>query len=375
LKTTRTTFFVISFKDKIIPIIFLIFTVSLIIFARQTLHAAKSGLDLWATAVVPSLFPFLVATELLGKTNIIYSIGKILNRFMKPIFNVPGIGSFAFLMGLISGYPIGAKIIADLRTKNLVTKSEAERLLSFCNNSGPLFIIATVGIIQFCDIRAGILLFITHLLASISVGIIFRFWKFNDKEKNTKINHMPYIKNEPLGEMLSDSISKAIQNILMVGGFVVLFSVVISILKEVGANSPFIIGLLEITNGIKETATFHAVSINTAIISSAFLLGFGGISIMLQSFSIISKTDISIKPYVIGKFFQGCFASLYTFLIFKNTNFFNLDAVTTFNSSVIRLNRTYMYATGYYNYYANYSFILVFILLIIGFTYYRKLFK
>lgn len=132
---------------------------------------------LWANNVIPSLFPFFIATELLGYTNIIPKIGKLLNPIMKPIFNVPGCGAYAMLMGIISGYPIGAKIVTNFRESGMCSKEECERLLAFTNNSGPLFIIGTVGISLFCNSLIGVLLFITHLLACLTVGFIFRFWK------------------------------------------------------------------------------------------------------------------------------------------------------------------------------------------------------
>ena len=178
MKTTNI--YVIKLKKNFLPMLFLFFTGSLLLFSSSNLPAIKKGLSLWANSVVPSLFPFFVATELLSHTNIINQLGNILNFIMKPLFNVNGKGSFAFIMGIISGYPIGAKIAANFRKKNICSKEECERLLSFTNNSGPLFIIGTVGISMFGNTIIGILLFVTHLLASITVGFIFRFWKYKD---------------------------------------------------------------------------------------------------------------------------------------------------------------------------------------------------
>ena len=90
------------------------------------------------------------------------------------------------------GYPIGAKIACDFRKNNICSKEECERLLSFTNNSGPLFIIGTVGILMFRNTTIGILLFITHILACISVGIIFRFWKRDNKAEYIKFSNMHY---------------------------------------------------------------------------------------------------------------------------------------------------------------------------------------
>lgn len=107
------------------------------------------GLLFGLTGVVPSLLPFFIACELLSYTNIIDFMGQKLKRIMRPIFNVPGEGAFPFIMGIISGYPVGAKILTNFKKEGICTKEEAERLITFTNNSGPLFIIGTVGISLF----------------------------------------------------------------------------------------------------------------------------------------------------------------------------------------------------------------------------------
>ena len=346
----KNHFYIFKIKQLIILFILTMFTVSLILFSNSNLSAGKSGLVLWGDSIVPSLFPFFVATELLSHTNFAYYLGKILNRFMKPIFNIRGEGCFAFIMGIISGYPIGAKIAANFRKNNICTKEECERLLSFTNNSGPLFIVGTVGITMFGNSTIGFLLLITHLLASITVGIAFRFWKYNEKHsisqnssyKNSKDN----ISLSNLGGIIGNSISNSINTILLIGGFVVLFSVIISILKTSGilyvlANilqpifnflgipntfcTGFISGILELTNGINIISNIPVKKISINIIITSFLLGLGGISILLQVWSTIAKTDLSIKPYIYGKFLHACFSALYTFIFLQNFTFFNFD--------------------------------------------------
>ena len=140
---------ILKLRSMIIPALFVLFSICLVLFSSSNLSAAQNGLSLWATSVIPSLFPFFVATELLSYTNIISILGKCFNKLMKPLFNVRGEGSFAFLMGIISGYPVGAKIACNLRESNTCSKEECERLLAFTNNSGPLFIVGTVGIKMF----------------------------------------------------------------------------------------------------------------------------------------------------------------------------------------------------------------------------------
>lgn len=273
-------------------------------------------------------------------------------------------GAFAFVIGLISGYPVGAKIVSEFREKGLVSKDEGERLLCFTNNSGPLFILSSVGIALFGDTKTGLLLLCTHILACISVGIIFgiiskksrknnlvginSFKKSESYNDNSKFNSQKNINFKNLGEVLTNSINSSISTILMIGGFIVIFSVIISILNQtnilnklstifypllklfnfdIDFAKPLLSGIFELTNGINQVASINTKLISQNIVLSAFLLGFGGFSVLLQVYSIISKTDLSIKLYLKGKLLQGIIASIYTFFALKFLPFFNLDII------------------------------------------------
>lgn len=347
----KSNFIVLKLKRSFFPIIFLGFTGGLLLFSKSNLPAVKAGLKLWANSVVPSLFPFFVATELLIHTNLISQLGIILNKYMKPIFNIRGEGAFVFIMGIISGYPMGAKLATNFRKNNICSKEECERLLSFTNNSGPLFIVGTVGILMYGSTIIGLLLFITHILACITVGFIFRFWK----NSNSSIAYNSYkyatskhttVTFSNLGSVLSESITNSISTILLIGGFVVIFSSVISILKSSGIlsafstvlspmlsvfnidsvfASPLISGFLEITNGINSISNISSKKLSINLIFTAFLLGWGGISVLLQVFSITSKSDLSIRPYIYGKLLHGVFAAFYTYVFISFIPFFNFD--------------------------------------------------
>lgn len=298
----KFNFFVISFKKYFFTILFSIFLISLILFSSNNIQAAKGGLNLWVSAVIPSLFPFFIASNLLCQTNLINICGRLFGRFMRPLFNLPGEAIIAIIVGTISGYPVGAKIVCNLESSGKISKAEAERLLAFSNNSGPLFIIGTVGISLLSDKNLGLLLLIIHIIASISVGILYSFWspktqnKINSNYKkqvylNTANDSQHSINFRNLGEILSNSISSSIQSILLVGGFIVLFSVIISILKDSNIFSSFVYldnfcnfplyfsenftsGILELTNGLQGISSISFENINLKIISISFLLGF-----------------------------------------------------------------------------------------------------
>ena len=210
-------------------------------------------------------------------------------------------------------------------------------MLAFTNNSGPLFIVGTVGISLFQNQTVGIILLITHILACITVGITFSFFR---EEKNIRFDRYTInAKKEDdksLGEILGESIKGAITTILMIGGFVVIFSIIISILNKshildvitisispiitnLGLSNeyikPMLAGIIELTNGLKLVSSNSVINYNLSIIISSFLLGFGGISVLLQVASIVSKTDLSMKKYVVGKFLQGIISTIYVSII------------------------------------------------------------
>lgn len=338
---TNFKFIIVKIKSLILPFAICLFTISLLIFSNSNLEAAKRGIAMWYNSVLPSLLPFFIATELISYTNIVTILGRILNPIMRPLFNVPGEGALALILGTISGYPVGAKVVVNLKENGICTDEEAERLISFTNNSGPLFILGIVGISIFANLKLGVVLLIIHIISALTVGFIFRFWKYSsNKTTHKKIFNITkeYVHFCNLGEVLSKSIFSGIKSVVMIGGFIVFFSVILSILANsrilsliafiinsilltINIDSSIIIafinGLLELTNGLFALGSISAISTNAKIYLISFLLGFGGLSILLQVFSTISKSKISIKPYFIGKILQGIFSVIYMFLWLK----------------------------------------------------------
>ena len=338
-----------------IPLLCLIFIICLIIFSNTAVRSALNGLSLWASVVVPSLFPFFVASEIMNSSGFTKVAGSLLEPLMRPLFNVPGCASFALALGVTSGYPVGAKITTDMRKSGSLTKHEAERLLAFTNNSGPLFIIGAVGTGMLGSPVIGLFLFICHLLSCITVGFIFRYYKQNSSQitkkrsslmqYNTNKKRLSGIKIQTVttnytkinfGSLLGNAIKSSVSTILTIGGFIVLFSVIIALMNETGTIdsmseaishllkqiipadtiknlvSGILSGMFEITtgSGLISQGTSEPLALKLPAIS--FLIGWAGLSVHSQVMSIVSETDINIRPYLAGKFIQGILAALYT---------------------------------------------------------------
>ncbi|WHH59882.1 sporulation integral membrane protein YlbJ [Petroclostridium sp. X23] len=334
----------------------ILFILAVISNPRQSFDAALKGITLSVNVVFPSLFPFFVGTELLTNLGLVHILGIVLEPVMRPIFNVPGCGSFAFSMGIISGYPVGAKATVNLREKALCTKTEAERLLTFCNNSGPLFILGAVAVGMFNRPAVGTLLFISHFLASLTVGFCFRYYKKSADTSSYEYKGRTFKKvitdilkelkdagkrdSRNFGELFGDAIKNAVNLLLVISGFIIFFSVLIHLLDYFNIINLFsqLLGFLlgplgiakqllpsiasgffEITSGIKIASAQPSVSLLQQLMVTSLILGWAGLSVHCQVMSIISKTDIRVTPYLMGKGLQGIVSAIYTFILFSYT--------------------------------------------------------
>lgn len=339
-------------KNLFLPALFIFFILCLILFPKSVVASASKGISLWINVVFPSLFPFFVGADLLNRSGIIRALGVLFEPIMRPLFNVPGCGSFPFVMGITSGYPVGAKLTTSMREDKMLSKLEAERLLAFSNNSGPLFIIGAVAVGMYNLPELGIFLLCCHILACITVGILFRFYGIRQEKRKHRIerNLIRRFKKEienmnaktDLGTMFGNAIKDSISTILAIGGFIIFFSVIINLLLELGIISiitkflalfllplgidkdiiaSLISGLFEITTGTSAASKAATAPFVQKLIISSAIIGWAGFSVHLQVLSIISKTDINIKPYLIGKLLQGIIAACYTYIAIKFLHF------------------------------------------------------
>ncbi len=302
---------------KAILYLFLIFTTALLIIApEKSVFYAREALALCNDVIVPSLFPFFICSSLLIYSGFCQTLAKFIGPVMKPLFNVNGAGAAAFVLGIISGYPLGAITVCQLYEKSYITNHEAQRLLAFCNNSGPLFILGAVGVSLYQSPKIGAILYLCHIISAIITGLMFRFY-----HKNSYIAPTSEIKleNENMSRLFSLALSNSIQSILTVSGSVIFFSVVASILLDLlPLREPFdliLSGILEFTTGVKNISISSLCVFKKLVLSSG-VVGFAGLSVHLQVMSVVSKYNLSLKPYIIGKLIQSGLAMALTSLYF-----------------------------------------------------------
>lgn len=348
-------------KYNVCIIIFLSFIFILLIATNPKLSytGAKLGVHTWFNIVIPSLLPFFIGTDILIQLGVVHLLGAFLEPLMRPIFKSPGQGSFVFLMSIASGYPIGVKLVCDLRKNDEITKIEGQRLLALCSTSGPLFILGAVGIGMFNNEHLGLIILLSHYIGAILTGFLFRYYKtdpsfkknhsytYNLKKSFNKIKN----NNKSFGLILYSSIQKGMELMLLIGGYIILFSVIITIIKNSqiieltyfqfnNLTSYFhidknifisaICSFIEITVGCKELSNISNLNFHYQASLCAFFISLGGLSIYAQTTSFIQKTDLSSFIYAFSKIIHGFLAAILAFIIAR-MNFFTND-ISTFNS-------------------------------------------
>ncbi len=326
---------------------FLAFLLLIFILAypKQAYEAALSGLDIFLRSVFPALLPFFIASEIMVGLGMVDFLSVLLNPVMMPLFRCPGNSSFIWIMSITSGYPTGARITALFRKQKRITANEAQRILSFCTTSGPLFMIGAVAIGMMNSPEGGIIILASHYTAALLMGLAFRYYRSSDyrdkakKKENSKVSisrALTALKDarekdgRPFGELMGDSVQNSVNVLLVVGGFIMLFSVVIDLLMRIQLIDsaaalftvllkPFNIdysllkailgGMFEVTTGGR-LVSLTRVSLEQKIAAASFLIGWSGLSIHAQTASILAGSNVRFGVYLLNKFFHGLMAAL-----------------------------------------------------------------
>ncbi len=302
---------------------------------QETSAAVSEGLRLCCNVIVPSLFPFFILSSLVISLGMAGYLGRLFEPVMRPIFHVPGSCAAALALGFVGGYPVGARAALTLYESGQCTKTECERLLSFCNNSGPAFILGVVGAGIFADSRVGLLLCLTHALASVCVGLVFRFYHWRDKA-SAKERSSPPIAAERFTTAFTGAVKGALASTLNICAFVVCFTVIIrlcflsGILPALAAllgkalapwgftevwGQRLLTGALELSSGVWSLAGDGSLTGRAAM--AAFMLGWAGLSVHCQVLSFLGESGLNVRTYITGKLLHGCFSAALTALLFR----------------------------------------------------------
>ena len=315
---------------------FLLLCLSVVLcFNKDLSTACIDGIKLWFLCVLPSVFPYFFITTILSNLSLTSKLAKKLSPFTERLFNTSGITGYAYFVSLLSGYPVGAKTVADLREKNFIGEAEAVRASAFCSSSSPMFLISSVGSIMFSNAKFGLILFLVHFLSTILIGIIFSFYKRSEKPLS-KYQISP---SNSLDFSLYETTYSAVISVLVVGGLITVFYMLIEVLLSLNLLSPLffllekivkngtvsksiVFGILETTRGYKTLSTLSISFLTLPV--CAFFCGFGGFSVIAQSVAYLKKAKIKTAPFILAKVLQAVLSFVLGFvfaLIFFRASF------------------------------------------------------
>ena len=271
---------------------FLLLTYFILTHSSLSLYYAFHGLTLWYNKMIPSLLPFMILSGTLVRMHLSEKFVVLIHPILKRIFRCNPNVSYGIVMGFLCGFPMGAKVTADLLAENKINTTEARFLLSFCNNIGPVYFYTFV--IPTLQIEHVKIALIGMYGLPFLYGILLRYTVFF-KEMNTVFagsTMQDGTRKSPLLTALDDSVRAGIASISMLCGYMILFNL-LNILPHLFLPQihKYIAPILEITGGIMLNAQIPAAYI-------LILLPFGGLSCIAQTNSILQGSGLSIKDYI-----------------------------------------------------------------------------
>lgn len=269
-------------------------------------NGMRSGLNLCATVVIPSLFPFLVVSAFLIRSGLSARIGRLLGPVTRLLFGLPGCTAAPVLMGMLGGYPVGVKAAAELYEQGQLTHAQSSRMICFCVNAGPAFTIGAVGAGMLGSVQAGVVLYAAQVITCLILGVAARFL-IREKEPEDAALLKESCRVPFRGvDAFVESVSESCKSMFHICAFVALFSSAIEVMGAVGilqaltslaaplllaCGMPFALvdavfpALLEVTSGcmrVSAAGTAGFIAVNA-------VCGWAGLSVQCQIFSLTAK--------------------------------------------------------------------------------------
>lgn len=273
------------------------------------------GLTLFVTVVLPGMFPFFFYGKILTMTGLGDDFSEAFGKPFSKIYRTQKTSAYVFAMSLLSGYPVGARMLADFHENNLLDTAECKKITAFTSIGGPIFIVGTIGSNLFFDKKIGYAVLAANVLSALVNGLLYR-------GKRTGEKFFPKQNAKTSDNVLSESMNSAILSVLAVGGYVALMGmaadalvnlkildVLASPLGHISENAANVfkavaVSAVEMTRGCVEIQK-TAVSLPLKIALCCFAVSFGGLSVTLQSITFLSKCKIKAGYYLLSKTTQG----------------------------------------------------------------------
>ena len=297
--------------DIILSIFWGLVVISIILQPERFISASLNGISAWAFNVLPCVLPFMIISKILLNLPPTEALSKKIFSPMGRVYGTSSLSGYCFFMSIISGYPVGSKLILDLHEQGKITTQDACKMSSFCSNSGPMFIVGSVGCMFLKDYTAGIIIFISHILSALINGFVYR--GLTVKSPQTK----PSLTNTKTTSF-GDVVYSSVQASLTVGAIICLFFIVIEWFSPIFSILPVglrgtVEGIIEITKGSMDLSSLSSKVVSISLLS--FVITFGGISTILQSMSFLKKAGVSSRLFTLQKISQATIALIISMVL------------------------------------------------------------
>lgn len=295
---------------------------------QKALLASRQGLLLWFQTLLPTLLPFMILSNLVIHLNVAEKLLAPLGPFFRKFLCLSPAGTYGFLLGLLCGYPMGAKLTADLYIKRRISRSEAMYLLTFSNNPSPVFL-STYVLLQCLRMpQYTIASFAILYAADYAASLVFRVRYAKSRQPQSAAPKAKRKEIPPLpsaGKLLDISIMNAFETITRLGGFIILFSVLSSALEGflfsvAGNAAPCLLGILEISTGLQTVAAASWRPAAKYVLSMG-LTSLGGLCILAQTNTVIGQARLPLRPYLEGKLLSGALTVAFSLLFIQIIQF------------------------------------------------------
>ncbi len=264
-------------------------------FSAYSASGVKKGIDICMNSLIPSLYPFMILTNYYALSELSDFNVRLINKLCSVLFRLPGCSAAVILFSFVGGLPVGAKMSAGLYERGLISKEQCRRMMCFCVNPGPAFVISAVGMNMLGSEATGVIIYVSLILSSVAMGIASRFFT---TENESYINYA-YIENrEDYGSPLEKAVIRSSKSIFSICAWVVAFSCLNEITANLNINESlrlFILCTSEMTNGcLKASESFSAPIV-------AAVIGFSGFCGHLQLIGEINKVKLKYKYFLVGR--------------------------------------------------------------------------
>lgn len=297
-------------KKSLLGALSILCLILLLFESTLSIEGARSGLILWFQTVIPTLLPFMICSNVIVRLGAARYLVAPLKKPCSRFLHLSECGTYTLVVGLLCGYPMGAKTCGDFVSEKRMAKSEGQYLLAFCNHPSPMFVVGYLASTLLCKDKLPLILLSLYLpilpLALLS-GKCY-------KVKSTSLTgSLPNSGAGPIGGQLDDAIANACEVILKVGVYIILYSILAAFLKvlpwsyEIGKL--LTLGVIEITTGI-QAAGASPLSGNLVALLGVCIAAFGGLSGVSQTQSVIKNAELSIRHYLLWKLLHSLLSAV-----------------------------------------------------------------